>query len=152
GSVTVPFLLTRIIHLFSLFHTLLFHSNSLSRDLSHRFIQLRSYSRPVTYLPYCYRTPTMADYNKVESEDIEKAVGDEAPPKKHHREHKKSVYVHRRTCSACGHVSEKETNMEIYPPPRPITAVHQQNFNFIGYVVVIALVIFLTFVAVKYVT
>ncbi|GMR42183.1 hypothetical protein PMAYCL1PPCAC_12378 [Pristionchus mayeri] len=89
----------------------------------------------------------MSDYNKVESEDIEKA-GD-VPPKKE-RIHKKSVYVHRRTCSACGHVSEKETQMDIYPPPRPVTAIHQQNFNFIGYVVVIALVIFLTFVAVKY--
>ncbi|KAF8360012.1 dod-3 [Pristionchus pacificus] len=89
----------------------------------------------------------MSDYNKVESEDIEKGPVD-SPPKKVH--HKKSVYVHRRTCSACGHVSEKETHMDIYPPPRPVTAIHQQNFNFIGYVVVIALVIFLTFVAVKY--
>ncbi|GMR49706.1 hypothetical protein PMAYCL1PPCAC_19901, partial [Pristionchus mayeri] len=88
----------------------------------------------------------MSDYNKVESEDIEKA--DDVTPKKAPIR-KKSIYVHRRTCSACGHVSERETHMDIYPPPRPVTAIHQQNFHFIGYVAVISLVIFLIFVAAK---
>ncbi|KAJ1349843.1 hypothetical protein KIN20_005499 [Parelaphostrongylus tenuis] len=65
-----------------------------------------------------------------------------------HSHQKASLEHHGRRCQHCGQFSEQP--VVIWPAPRPPDHIRPDNTKFIGYVILIAVVIFLLFAACKY--
>ncbi|CAJ0578794.1 unnamed protein product, partial [Mesorhabditis spiculigera] len=68
---------------------------------------------------------------------------------------KKSSFRHGRhgaPCEKCGHVNTPTFvyPVEIYPPPRPADRIRPDNRNFVSFVLLLCVLIFLFYVAVKY--
>ncbi|KHJ84491.1 hypothetical protein OESDEN_15794 [Oesophagostomum dentatum] len=63
--------------------------------------------------------------------------------------HKKSVEHTGKRCEHCGQFAAQQP-MVIWPAPRPHDHIRPDNTKFIGYILLIAVVIFLLFAACKY--
>ncbi|GMS86138.1 hypothetical protein PENTCL1PPCAC_8313, partial [Pristionchus entomophagus] len=93
--------------------------------------------------------PSMS-YNPVTSSDAENGAKSGAAPV--------SVFIHRHTCTHCGKACEREIAPEMfhqhtfpYHPPRSAWhAVHSQSVHYTMNVLLVAIVIFMTFIAAKF--
>ncbi|CAJ0931031.1 unnamed protein product, partial [Mesorhabditis belari] len=97
-------------------------------------------------MPEVYNVPT------------QKSIDAENPPliEEPSSPRKKSSFRHHgrhgSPCEKCGHINTPTYvyPVEIYPPPRPADRIRPDNRNFIGYILLLAALIFLFYVAVKY--
>ncbi|ETN71399.1 hypothetical protein NECAME_14238 [Necator americanus] len=64
-------------------------------------------------------------------------------------QHKKSMDHTGKRCEHCGQFAQQQP-VVIWPAPRPHDHIRPDNTKFIGYVILIAVVIFLLFAACKY--
>ncbi|KAF8373897.1 hypothetical protein PRIPAC_80326 [Pristionchus pacificus] len=96
-----------------------------------------------------FHTQAIMNYNAVAS-DVENAAKALDP--------KQSVFIHRHTCQNCGKACEREILPEhlhhytigYHPPPTAWHAAHAQTIHYTVNVFLVAIVIFLTFFAAKF--